>query len=139
MAQVTVKVNIPVAADQVWQTLRDFGGMDKWAFGVASLSLSGMGLGAVRTITFNDGAEVVERLESLDDAGRRLSYTILESTLPVEGYVASLSVRDLGPAGSEVEWFSTFGAKGATEEEVSRLLQVAYRKSLASLQKFLKR
>jgi NADPH:quinone reductase len=139
MAQVTVKVNIPVAADQVWQTLRDFGGMDKWAFGVASLSLSGMGLGAVRTITFNDGAEVVERLESLDDAGRRLSYTILESTLPVEGYVASLTVRDLGPAGCEVEWFSTFGAKGATEEEVSRLLQVAYRKSLASLQKFLKR
>ena len=139
MAQVTVKVNIPVAADQVWQTLRDFGGMDKWAFGVASLSLSGMGLGAVRTITFNDGAEVVERLESLDDAGRRLSYTILESSLPVEGYVASLTVRDLGPAGCEVEWFSTFGAKGATEEEVSRLLQVAYRKSLASLQKFLKR
>ncbi len=139
MAQVTVKVNVPVAADQVWQTLRDFGGMDKWAFGVASLSLRGMGLGAVRTITFNDGAEVVERLESLDDAGRRLSYTILESTLPVEGYVASLMVRDLGPAGSEVEWFSTFGAKGATEEEVSRLLQAAYRKSLASLQKFLKR
>lgn len=139
MAQVTVKVNIPVAADQVWQTLRDFGGMDKWAFGVASLSLSGMGLGAVRTITFNDGAEVVERLESLDDAGRRLSYTILESTLPVEGYVASLTVRDLGPAGSEVEWFSTFGAKGATEEEVSRLLQVGYRKSLSALQKFLKR
>ena len=98
-----------------------------------------MGLGAVRTITFNDGAEVVERLESLDDAGRRLSYTILASTLPVEGYVASLTVRDLGPAGSEVEWFSTFGAKGATEEEVSRLLQVGYRKSLASLQKFLKR
>src|SRR5208283_3159779 len=103
MARVTVKVNIPVAADQVWQTLRDFGGMDKWAFGVASLSLSGMGLGAVRTISFQDGAEVVERLESLDDAGRRLSYTILESTLPVEGYVASLTVRDLGPAGCEVE------------------------------------
>ncbi len=139
MAQVTVKVNIPVAADQVWQTLRDFGGMDKWAFGVASLSLSGVGPGAVRTITFQDGAEVVERLESLDDAGRRLSYTILASTLPVEGYVASLTVRDLGPAGSEVEWFSTFGAKGATEEEVSRLLQVRYRKRLSSLQKFLQR
>ncbi len=139
MAQVTVKVNIPVAADQVWQTLRDFGGMDKWAYGVASLSLSGVGLGAVRTITFSDGAEVVERLESLDDAGRRLSYTILSSSLPVEGYVASLTVRDLGPAGCEVEWFSTFGAKGATEEEVSRLLQVGYRKSLSSLQKFLKR
>ena len=139
MAQVTVKVNIPVAADQVWQTLRNFGGMDKWALGVASLSLSGVGPGAVRTISFQDGGKVVERLESLDDAGRRLSYTILESTLPVEGYVASLTVRDLGPAGAEVEWFSTFGAKGATEEEVSRMLQVRYRKRLSSLQKFLQR
>jgi len=139
MGQVSVKVNIPLAADQVWQTLRDFGGMDKWAFGVASLSLKGSGPGAVRTVTFKDGAKVVERLESLNDGNRHLSYAILESSLPVEGYVASLTVRDLGPAGSEVEWYSTFGAKGATEEEVSRMLQVLYRRSLSSLQKFLKR
>jgi hypothetical protein len=138
MGQVAVKVTIPVAADQVWQILRDFGGMDKWAYGVDSLSLSGAGPGAVRTIHFKDGARVVERLESLDDSSRHLSYTILESTLPVEGYVAAMTVRDLGPAGSEVEWYSTFGARGAPEEEVSRLLQVGYRKSLSALQKFLR-
>ncbi len=139
MGQVAVKVNISAAADKVWQALRDFGGMDKWAPGVAGLEISGSGVGAVRTITFQDGSRAVERLESLDEATRHLSYTILESTLPVEGYVASLTVRDLGPGGSEVEWYSTFGAKGAPEEDVSRMLTVLYRKALSSLQKFLKR
>ena len=138
MGQVSVKVNIPAAADKVWKTLRDFGGMDKWAPGIASLSLSGAGVGAVRTLTYQDGSRVVERLESRQDGARTLSYTILESTLPVEGYVASLTVRDLGAGGSDVEWFSTFGAKGATEQDVSRMLEVSYRKALSALQKALK-
>jgi hypothetical protein len=137
MGQVSVKVSMPVAADKVWQTLRDFGSMHKWASGIAGLSLQGAGVGAVRTMTYQDGSRVVERLESLNDAGRTLSYTILESTLPVEGYVASLTVRELG-AGCEVEWFSTFGAKGAAEQDVSRMLAVGYRKALSGLQKSLK-
>jgi hypothetical protein len=136
MGQVSVKVSMPVAADRVWQTLRDFGGMNKWAPGIADLTLQGTGVGAVRTMTFKDGSRVVERLESLNDDGRSFSYTILESTLPVEGYVASLTVRDLGPAGCEVEWFSTFGAKGPAEEDVSRMLTLGYRRSLSGLQKY---
>lgn len=138
MGQVSVKVNIAATPDKVWQVLGDFGGMDKWAPGIASLTVEGRGVGAVRTITFQDGSKVKERLESFDEGGCTLSYTILESGLPVEGYVASLTVRDLGAAGSEVEWYSTFGAKGATEEEASRLLTVIYRKALAGLQKSLK-
>jgi hypothetical protein len=138
MGQVSEKVSMPVAADKVWQTLRDFGGMNKWAPGIANLSLQGAGVGALRTMTFQDGSRVVERLESLNDTSRSLSYTILESTLPVEGYVASLTVRDLGASGCEVEWFSTFGAKGAAEEDVSRMLALGYRRSLSGLQKSLK-
>ena len=138
MGQVSVKVSIPAAADKVWQTLRDFGGFNTWAPGITGLLLRGAGVGAVRTLTYQDGSRVVERLESLNDASRTLSYTILESTLPVEGYVASLTVRDLGAGGCQVEWFSTFGAKGAAEQDVSRMLEVGYRKALSGLQKFLR-
>ena len=138
MGQISVKVSMPAAADKVWQILRDFGGLKNWAPGVTSLSLKGAGVGAVRTLTYQDGSQVVERLESLNDADRTLSYTILESTLPLEGYVASWTVKDLGPAGCEVEWFSTFGDKGAAEQDVTRMLEVSYRKALSGLQKFLK-
>lgn len=139
MGQISVNISMSASAEEVWQTLRDFGGINQWAPGITSLSLSGAGVGAVRTVTFQDGTRTVERLESLNDASRTLSFTILESTLPVEGYVASLTVRDLGPAGCVVEWYSTFGAKGAAESEVSRMLEVSYRKALAGLQKSLKR
>jgi len=138
MGQVSVKVNVAATAEMVWQRLREFGAIDQWAPGIASLTLKGSGVGAVRTLTYQDGSKVVERLESLNEAGRTLSYTILESTLPVEGYVASMTVRDLGAADSEVEWFSTFGAKGATEEDVIRMLTIGYRKALSNLQKLLK-
>jgi hypothetical protein len=138
MGQVSVNVSMPVTADKVWQKIKDFGGLDSWAPAITNLSLQGAGVGAVRTLTYQDGSRVVERLESLNDAGRSLTYTILESTLSVEGYIASLTVRDLGAAGCAVEWFSTFGAKGAAEQDVSRMLEVGYRKALSGLQKSLK-
>jgi NADPH:quinone reductase len=136
-ASVTVTMSNP--GPEAWKVIREFGHLIKWAPDVAQLQLKGSGVGAVRTVTFQDGARAVERLESLNDDSQTLSYTILESTLPVEGYVASLTVRNLGVAGCEVEWFSTFGAKGAPEKEVSGLLEAFYRKSLGGLQKLLRR
>jgi len=137
MAHTSVKLSIPAAAEQVWETLRDFGGIKRWVPGVASLSLSGAGVGAVRTITFDDGSKSVERLESLNDASRSLAYAILESSLPVAGYIGSLTVKDL-PVGCEVEWYSTFGAKGAAESEATRMVEEKCRQALAGLQKFLR-
>jgi NADPH2:quinone reductase len=139
VANISVTVTFQKPGSEVWKAIREFGEIIRWAPGIAQVKLTGSGVGAVRTITFQDGTRSEERLESLNDASRTLSYTILESTLPVEGYVASLTVRDLGAAGCEVEWYSTFGAKGAAENEVSRMLEVYYRKALAGLQKFLRR
>lgn len=133
MAQVSVMVTIQAEAAEVWQKVKDFPGVVRWLPGIASLTPTGAGVGALRTVTFKDGTRVVERLESLDEAARTLSYTILESTLPLEGCVASLTVRDLGPRGCEVAWYSTFGAKGAPEQEVAALLEKNYRQALARL------
>jgi len=139
MATVSVTVTFQTPGPEVWKVIREFGEVIRWAPGIAQVKLAGSGVGAVRTVTYQDGGRTVERLESLNDETRTLSYTILESSLPVEGYVASLTVRDLGGAGCELEWYSTFGAKGAAESEVSRMLEVSYRKALGGLQKFLRR
>ena len=133
MAQVTVKANIAAPAEEVWQTIRDFGGVHRWAPNIVSLETSGAGVGALRTAHFKDGGRVVERLESLSDASRTLTYAILETPLPMEGCVSSMTVRDLGPQGCEVEWYSTFGAKGAPENEAGNVLEKIYRVALARL------
>ncbi|MEJ2224990.1 MAG: SRPBCC family protein [Syntrophobacterales bacterium] len=139
MATVSVTVTFQTPGPSVWKVIREFDKIITWAPGITEVKPAGSGVGAVRTVTYQDGTRTVERLESLNDEARTLSYTILESTLPVEGYVASMTVRDLGGAGCEVEWYSTFGPKGAAESEVSRMLEVSYRKALAGLQKFLRR
>jgi len=139
VAQISVTVSMPVGVAAVWQALRDFAGVIRWVPGIDSVKVKGAGVGAVRTVTFKDGGRAVERLESLSDDARTLSYTILDSTYPLEGYVASLTVKDLGPKGCEVEWFSTFGPKGAAEGEVTALLEKTYRVSLANLARLLRR
>lgn len=121
------------AAQDVWETIRDFGGVNRWAPNIVRLEVSGSGIGALRTVIFKDGGRVVERLENLSDATKSLSYAILETPLPMEGCVSSLTVREMGPNRCEVEWYSTFGAKGAAESEVTRLLEKIYRVALARL------
>lgn len=133
MGQVTVNTQILAPAQEVWQTLRDFGGVDRWAPNILRLEVKGDGVGALRTAFFKDGGRVVERLETLNDVSRSLSYAILETPLPMEGCVSSLTVRELGPSQCEVEWYSTFGAKGAPEEEVARILEKIHRVALARL------
>lgn len=133
MGQVTVNAHIFASAQEVWQTLRDFGGVDRWAPNIVRLEVKGSGVGALRTAIFKDGGRVVERLENLSDVSRSLSYAILETPLPMEGCVSSLTVWELGPDRCEVEWYSTFGAKGAAAEEVARMLEKIYRVALARL------
>ncbi|MFW6112844.1 MAG: SRPBCC family protein [Thermodesulfobacteriota bacterium] len=138
MATVSVKVALQAKGPEVWEVISDFGGIARWVPGISQVSVAGRGVGAVRTVAYEDGTRSVERLESLNDDSRSLTYAILESTLPVQGYIGSLTVREV-PLGSEVEWYSTFGAKGAAEDEVSRLLEKRCRQALAGLQKYLRR
>lgn len=137
MAKVRVVLNLPVPADEVWQKLRDFSGLSKWQPDLVEVKVNGTGVGAVRTLTDQEGAQQVERLESLNDEARTLSYAVLSTALPLEGCVAQLAVREQGRGRSEVEWTSTFGAKGAAEEEVVALLEKKYRRALARLSRIL--
>jgi len=133
MAEVHVVMQFPVPVEKVWGRLRDFAGIIRWYPELAELRLIGSGVGARRTLTDKEGRRQVERLESLDEASRTLSYSVLETTLPCEGLIARLAVRESGPGRAEVEWSATFGAKGAPESEVAALLEQQFRRNLARL------
>jgi hypothetical protein len=133
MGQVSVVMQFPVPVEDVWRRLRDFAGIIKWYPELAELKLIGSGVGARRTLTDREGRRQVERLESLDEAARTLTYSVLETTLPLEGCIARLWARESGPGRAEVEWSATFGAKGAPEREVAALLEQQFRRNLARL------
>ncbi len=136
MAKVSMNTTINASADEVWKTIRDFNGTPKYIAAIASSTMEGSGVGALRTLTLQDGGPpVVETLERLDEQARILSYSILNSPLPLEGYVATMELRDLGESRCELKWSSTFEAKGAPEAEAIKIIEGIYTLGFEGLKK----
>jgi mxaD protein len=133
MASVRESITIPASADDVWQTVRDFGSIDDYVPPIASATLSGSGVGAERTLTLADGAQVIERLDELNDDARTLRYSIVESPLPVENYASTLSVTSNGDAACAVTWASEFDVVDAPDDEIASTFAELYAAGLAGL------
>lgn len=81
-------------AEQVWDIVRDFNALDEFVETVASCTTEGSGVGAVRTLILQDGGKVQEKLESLDNEGRSLTYSIVRAPMPVQNYIGTMQVRE---------------------------------------------
>lgn len=79
--RVTVEEQLGATADRVWSFVGEFGGVERWHPGQCRCTLSGEGVGGIRTIV-RPGSVVSERLDAFDAAARRLSYSIIECDIP---------------------------------------------------------
>lgn len=131
MAKVTEQVGLERSADAVWRSIGNFAALVDWHPGVKGLELEEGG--TLRRLTLADGGQIVERLESHDDAGRSYSYSIVESPLPVADYLATLRVVDNGGRACEVEWSGEFRSEGAPETEAVQIVRGIYRAGLDAL------
>ena len=103
MAEAIVKGGFTVSADKLWKLVRDFGDIS-WIQGVAKVELEGEGPGMFRVIYAGDGPPVRERLETLDDATKTITYTIPEGIpFPVKNYHATMTVS-AAETGCQLEW-----------------------------------
>ncbi|MEE8178714.1 MAG: SRPBCC family protein, partial [Nitrosopumilaceae archaeon] len=62
-------------------------------------------------------------------------YAITSSTLPVENYLGTMKVYDLGNNTCEVEWSGSFEPKGMPEAEVVKMINDVYTMGLEGLKK----
>jgi hypothetical protein len=131
VAQVEEVAEFPVGADQLWSVVGDFGGLLK-AIGVP-VELQGEGIGQTRTIQM--GAEpTVERLESLDPQGRRLSYSIVKASMPFTDYLSTMEVSELDDTRSRLTWTGRFEPTGGEEDAVN-LVRMIYQGGIGGLQR----
>jgi hypothetical protein len=93
-------VDLAASPDQVWAVIGQFGGM--WNPLIASIELTGEGVGQLRTIELIDGKQIIDRLEFMDNSQRLSRYTNL-SGIPAVDYTGTLDVKPKG-SGSSVEW-----------------------------------
>ena len=101
-------VSVKVSPAKVWSLVRDFGNLQKWHPAVAKCQLEKKGDDTFRTLTLKDGGRVLEKLRSLDDAAMKLKYEIVETTLPLADYNATLVVS---PGASAQEAHVTWTAR----------------------------
>jgi hypothetical protein len=138
MSHATSAVTIHVPADTIWRVISDFGAARVYLTGVVECTVEGEGVGAQRTLTDADGSTIVERLESLDAAARRLSYALLTDT-PFGNCLTAMAVRDLGPRQAELAWSASFQPDGLPESEAVELMEGALAANCLALKQLLER
>lgn len=133
MAGVSISESIPASAEEVWAVIRDFGGISSWLPVAEASEADGDGVGAVRTLALAGGASARERLEAFDDAARSYTYSVIDSTLPMTGYQATISVQEEGPDRSTLAWSSTFEPVGIAEADMVKQIEDSYLGGVESL------
>jgi carbon monoxide dehydrogenase subunit G len=99
MATGRAEVSIERNADDVWKLVREFGSLAEWMPGVETCTVDG----DVRTLGMM-GMQVKERLRSLDDDARTISYSLIESPMDnLESHTATIAIVPQGN-GAHVMW-----------------------------------
>lgn len=134
MSQTRATVEIPASADEVWKLVGGFNALPDWLpFIAESVATEG---GRVRHLTTADGAVIVERMQTFDNAARTYSYSIEQGPFPVTDYLATLKVSEVpGKQAALVEWGGQFVAAGITEAEAIAIFDGVYQGGLKELSK----
>ena len=133
---VSEEVELKASPARTWEAINDFQRWQTWHPAFASTEItkgSGNTKGTVRVLATKDGAKFTEELVSYDPASRSYQYRIIESPLPISGYVSKIEVKK-SLSGSRIIWSSDFNlSPGASAEEMKKTIAGVYRAGLDNL------
>lgn len=104
-------INAPVA--RVWDVIRDFNALPAWHPLIAESRIEGFlpsdKIACVRAFRLKDGGFIRERLLALSDYDCSCTYSILESPMGVENYIATLRLMPVTDGDQTfAEWTAEF-------------------------------
>lgn len=113
MAHVYTSSVISAPADRIWVAVRDFNALPQWHPNIAESRIEGAApsdqVGCVRAFRLKDGGSIRERLLALSDYDYSCTYSILESPMGVENYVATLKLTPITDGNHTfAEWSAEF-------------------------------
>jgi hypothetical protein len=141
-------ISINAAPGKVWSFVKPFDSVPRWhpAFAAAEIVSGRDGkVGAVRALTFKDGPTFTEELLALNEQGMAFTYNIVESPLPIDRYLSTMSVKPDGQGGSVVTWVGVFSRKNPRDNvpdaesdgAMLSLIAGAYQAGLQNLKKLM--
>ena len=121
MAKTYRSAVIPAPASAVWAVVRDFNALPQWTPFVAESRIEQNRppdqVGCVRNFRLKDGGRIRERLLALSDYDMSFQYSILESPMGVENYVADFRLIPITETDHTfAEWSAEFDAAADKEE-----------------------
>ncbi len=128
MPKVVRSTIIDAPIETAWALLRDFNGHDRWHPAVDESHIEGVRagdqIGAVRNFRLTSGAQLREQLLELSDCDYTYTYCILDSPIPLIGYVAKSKLRRVTDGNRTFwDWRSTFSAPPGLEGVLERLVE----------------
>ena len=117
----TIKINAP--KDRVWRKISNIVGLSSWLVDVEKteyLSKIKKGVGAIRLITFGDGAKIEEHIVAWNK-GEYFTYVATEG-LPLRAYVATISIKNKTKNSTELTWQSYLNSQKMSEKQFLEFL-----------------
>ena len=136
---------IDAPIERVWAVLRDFNSHADWHEVVEASRIEGDErgdqVGCVRSFTLRDGNRIREQLLSLSDSENKSTYCIVEATLPLQRYVATVTLKPVTDGNRTFwHWESTFATPPGRERELrDTVARGVYEAGFANLRRYLER
>ncbi len=139
MPKVFVSAVLPHAVETVWERIRDFNKLPDWHPAITESRIederASDSVGCVRNFVLEPDVRIRERLLTLSDRDHVCTYTIIESPVAVENYVATLRLVPI-TLGDQTyaEWCAEFDCKPEDADELSGLVrEVVFEAGLKAL------
>jgi len=123
---------VAAAADAVFAVIGDFAGLERNEM-IKDFTVTGSGVGAVRSIVLANGGVIEERLEQYDAQARSFTYAIIneQTALPVAKYSATVVVTPLDAHSARIHWAGTFEPVGISDAQAETVLGGIYKGGIA--------
>lgn len=132
MAKIFTSFVINAPMEEVWAKIRDFNAMPDWHPAVADSHIENGGpsdrMGCIRNFNLKDGGNIREQLLTLSDVEHTCTYSLLDSPMPVENYVATLRLVPITDGNRTfTEWSAGFSCppeeEAGLQEKINGVFQ----------------
>ena len=115
---------IEAPADRVWAVIRDFNGLPKWHPLIRDSRIENDApadrVGCIRNFNLKDGGNIREQLLTLSDFDLTCTYSILESPMGVQNYIATVKLIPITDGDRTfAEWTAEFDCEPGREQELA--------------------
>lgn len=123
---VSVSEVIQAPLERVWEIVSDFEGLRRWHPQVVRCDIAGRGIGAVRTVHFEDWW-AQERLDRLNHCEHIVAYSVVDSSRDQNiGATGVIALTALGRASTRITWVAGLDASSVHAAAVNAALEAYY-------------